>query len=62
VKVSASGSVSVPPLTPLYDPFSGKFFLPLPTIPRHTGPATLKVTVTYPGAPSQEVTVQIGVR
>ncbi|GAB3895561.1 hypothetical protein GCM10029964_075640 [Kibdelosporangium lantanae] len=59
VKVSATGSVSLPQLYPLYDPFAGNFFLPIPTLPRHTGPATLKVTVTYPGAPTQEVSVGI---
>ncbi|TCO54984.1 ExeM/NucH family extracellular endonuclease [Actinocrispum wychmicini] len=62
VKVSATGAVSLPQLFPLYDPFAGNFFLPLPTIWRHTGPATLKITVTYPGAPTQEVTIPITVR
>jgi hypothetical protein len=59
VSVSAGGAQTLPALPPLYDPFTSRFVLPLPTTRHRTGPVTITITVTYPGAPAQQVTVPI---
>jgi hypothetical protein len=59
VTVQASGAQSLPSLRPVYDPFSSSFVLPWPTFPRRTGPVTITITITYPNAPTQQVTIPI---
>jgi predicted extracellular nuclease len=59
VSVSATGAQTLPALPPLYDPFTSRFLLPVPTARHRTGPVTITITVTYPGAPTQQVAVPI---
>ncbi|MEV4320099.1 ExeM/NucH family extracellular endonuclease [Actinocrispum sp. NPDC049592] len=59
VKVSATGAQSLPSFPALYDPLSSRFTLPWLTSPRGKGAVMVKITVTYPGAPTQEVTIPI---
>ncbi|HET9143266.1 MAG TPA: ExeM/NucH family extracellular endonuclease [Actinophytocola sp.] len=59
VSVSAGGAQALPALPPLYDPLTGRFALLWPTARHRTGPVTITITITYPGAPAQQVTVPI---
>ncbi|WP_027346658.1 ExeM/NucH family extracellular endonuclease [Hamadaea tsunoensis] len=59
VKVSAAGAQTLGSTTPLYEPVSKTFILAWLTSRRPAGAATVSVTVTYPGAPNQVVTVPI---
>jgi predicted extracellular nuclease len=59
VNVSASGAQSLPSTGALYDPFTSRFFVPWPTVRRAKGQVTITITVTYPGAPTQQVPVVI---
>ncbi|MFL6140241.1 MAG: ExeM/NucH family extracellular endonuclease [Labedaea sp.] len=59
VTVSATGAQTLPPFPAAYDPFTSRFVLPWPTARRPAGPVTVTVTVTYPGAPTQQVSIPI---
>jgi predicted extracellular nuclease len=59
VKVSASGAQTLPPTITAYDPFTSRFFLLWPTNRRPSGQVTVTVTITYPGAPAQQVPIPI---
>jgi hypothetical protein len=61
--VSASGAQSLPPIPVLYDPFARTFNTAWFTVPKRlggrTGAVTITVSVAYPDAPTQQVTVPI---
>ncbi len=59
VKVSASGAQTLPSTITAYDPFSSRFFYLWPTSRRNKGPVTITITITYPGAPTQQVPISI---
>ncbi|MBV1854512.1 ExeM/NucH family extracellular endonuclease [Catellatospora sp. NEAU-YM18] len=59
VKVSASGAQSLSATTPVFEPITRTFAVLWPTAKRPTGPVTITVTVTYPGAPAQQVATTI---
>jgi predicted extracellular nuclease len=59
VNVSASGAQSLPSIPALYDPITSKFLVLWPTAKRTTGPVTITISISYDGAPTQQVTVPI---
>jgi hypothetical protein len=59
VKVSASGAQTLPSTITAYDPFTSRFFYLWPTSRRNKGPVTITITITYPGAPTQQVQIPI---
>jgi hypothetical protein len=60
VTVSASGAQSLAASRPLYDPILTKAALfAWKTAPRPTGAVTISISVTYPQAPTQVVTIPI---
>ncbi|HEU5469157.1 MAG TPA: ExeM/NucH family extracellular endonuclease [Actinophytocola sp.] len=54
VTLSATGAQPLPTAFPLYDPLTHRYVFLWPTAKRRTGPATITVTITYPGAPTQQ--------
>ncbi|RJQ74697.1 ExeM/NucH family extracellular endonuclease [Pseudonocardiaceae bacterium YIM PH 21723] len=59
VTVSASGAQSLASAQALYEPLTGTFGYAWLTKPGKRGAVTVSITVTYPGAPDQVVTVPI---
>jgi len=61
--VSATGAQSLPPIPVLYDPFSRTFATAWFTLPRllggRTGAVTISISVAYPDAPTQSVSIPI---
>ncbi|MEV4262430.1 ExeM/NucH family extracellular endonuclease [Kribbella sp. NPDC049584] len=59
ITVSATGAQSLPTTIPAYNPIDHTYFLLWKTTKRNPGKATVTVTITYPKAPTQVVTVPI---
>jgi hypothetical protein len=59
VTVSATGAQSLPASTPIYDPINSRFVFPWLTARRHPGSVSVNVTITYPNAPTQVVSVPV---
>ncbi|WP_432890039.1 ExeM/NucH family extracellular endonuclease [Kribbella sp. CA-245084] len=59
VKVSAAGAQSLPSTIPAYNPIDNTFLLPWKTAKRNPGQVTITITITYPNAPTQAVTLPI---
>ena len=58
--VSASGAQSLAPSRPVYDPFfTNAAFYAWKTAQRPTGAVTISISITYPQAPTQVVTIPI---
>ena len=59
VSVSGSGVQSFGPRTPLYNPSSDSYLCAWNTARKPAGAVTVTITITYPGAPAQQVSVPI---
>ncbi len=60
VTIAASGAQSLAASRPVYDPiFTHTALFAWKTAQRPTGPVTISISVTYPGAPTQVVTIPI---
>ncbi|MER7251718.1 ExeM/NucH family extracellular endonuclease [Kribbella sp. NPDC000426] len=59
ITVSAAGAQSFPRTVPVYNPLDSTFLLPWKTAKRNLGTVTISITITYPGAPNQVVTIPI---
>jgi hypothetical protein len=59
IRVSAAGAQSLPSTIPVYNPIDNTFLLPWKTAKRNPGTVTISITISYPNAPAQVVTLPI---